>query len=213
MAAGPRVVAELGRPETPDETAARKAASSQAYRSSKTIRNLVAALLVTVGIVAVIVFAVPRGAIPERAPIDVAALAESVSSSLGREVLVPDVPASWRVNKAALESDDGQAWEIVYAPDTGFVNVVQGFDADRGWPSRQLGGAAASGTVTLDGVTWEVYELADLDRAGSISHALSTTAGPDSVLVYGGGDIDADTVRAGAAALSPQIQEMTEETR
>ena len=43
MAKQPRVVAELGRPETPDETAARKAASSAAYRSSKTVRNLVVA--------------------------------------------------------------------------------------------------------------------------------------------------------------------------
>ena len=47
MAKQPRVVAELGRPETPDETAARKAASSAAYRSSKTVRNLVVALLVS----------------------------------------------------------------------------------------------------------------------------------------------------------------------
>ncbi len=213
MAEKPRIVAELGRPETPGETAARKAASSQAYRSSKTVRNLVAALLVTVAIVAVIVFAVPRGAIPERPPIDVAAVADSVSSSLGREVLVPAVPESWRVNKATLEADDGQAWEIVYAPETGFVNIVQGFDADDAWASRQLSGAAASTTVTIDGVVWDVYEIADLERAGNVSHALSTTAGPDTVVVYGGGDIDADTVREGAAAVSTQIASINEEIR
>jgi hypothetical protein len=38
-----RVVAELGRPETPEETAARKAESSRVYRSSQNFRNLIAA--------------------------------------------------------------------------------------------------------------------------------------------------------------------------
>ena len=52
MARGPRIVAELGRPETPDETAARKAESSRVYRASQNTRNLVAALLVTLAVVA-----------------------------------------------------------------------------------------------------------------------------------------------------------------
>ena len=55
--AGPRIVAELGRPETPQETADRKAASSARYRSSKTFRNLVAALLITIAVVAVVYLA------------------------------------------------------------------------------------------------------------------------------------------------------------
>ncbi|HYP73058.1 MAG TPA: DUF4245 domain-containing protein, partial [Microbacterium sp.] len=66
MASGaPRVVAELGRPETPQETADRKAASSAAYRSSKTFRNLIAALLITVAVVAVVYLGVPRGSLAE----------------------------------------------------------------------------------------------------------------------------------------------------
>ena len=52
MARGPRVVAELGRPETAAETAARKAESSRVYRSSQTTRNLIAALLVTIAMLA-----------------------------------------------------------------------------------------------------------------------------------------------------------------
>ena len=71
MSKQPPIIAELGRPETPDETAARKAASSKAYRSSQTVRNLVAALAVTLAVVAVIIFAVPRGEPVERAPLDV----------------------------------------------------------------------------------------------------------------------------------------------
>lgn len=75
MSKQPPIVAELGRPETPDETAARKAASSKAYRGSQTVRNLVAALLVTVAVVAVIIFAVPRGEPVKAEEIDVAGIA------------------------------------------------------------------------------------------------------------------------------------------
>jgi hypothetical protein len=42
-----RVVAELGRPETPEEEAARRAENSRLYRQRKTVNNLVYSLIVT----------------------------------------------------------------------------------------------------------------------------------------------------------------------
>ena len=58
----PRVVAELGRPETSQETADRKAESSRLYRVRKTPSNLVWALLVSLGVVLVMVMITPRPA-------------------------------------------------------------------------------------------------------------------------------------------------------
>lgn len=212
MAKGPRVVAELGRPETPDETAARKAASSQVYRSSQNVRNLLAALIVTVAVVAVIVFAVPRGSVPEQPGIDVVAVASDVGSGIGRQLVAPTVPETWRVNKAELAGDDVQTWEIVYAPASGYVNVQQAFDADAGWASRQISGSRTTSTETIDGVAWEVFEIPDPARAGNISYALTTQAGADTILIYGGGAIDAETVRTAARGLATQIVELQEET-
>ncbi len=204
MATGPRVVAELGRPETPDETAARKAASSRAYRSSQTFRNLIAALIATVAVVAVVYFGVPRGTPPEPAPVDVAAAASAVQSSTGRTVLTPEVPATWRANSARIE--DG-AWRVVYAPGTGFVRVAQGFDAAETWPTSVLGGYAATGTTTIDGIEWDVYDL----RAGDgIDYALVTHAGADTVIVYG--SMSAATAETAAAGLADQIRILREET-
>lgn len=201
----PRIVAELGRPETPEETAARKAESSRIYRSSQNTRNLIAALLVTLAVVAVIIFAVPRGTPPEAAPIDVAAAARQVESSEGRTVLAPDVPADWIVNRASIERDSISAWTIVYVPDesAGFLNIAQGFDADPAWVTRVLSGASVDDTVTIEGVEWDRYRIPDPSRAGNISAALSTTAGPDTVLVYGSTD-DASLERA-AASVADQI--------
>ena len=63
-----RVVAELGRPETAEETAARKAENSRNHRSRQTVNNLVYSLLATLGIVVVIVAANDHGPLPPVSP-------------------------------------------------------------------------------------------------------------------------------------------------
>lgn len=204
MASGPRIVAELGRPETPDETAARKAESSRVYRSSQTFRNLIAALIVTVAVVAVVYFGVPRGTPPETEPIDVAAAAAQVSADRGRTVIVPEVPGSWRANAARVE--DG-AWTVVYAPTTGFVRIAQGFDAPSTWTSTLLGGFAPTGGTTIDGVEWDVYDLPGDD---GIRYALATDAGPDTIVVYG--SMSAETAETAAEGITAQISTLREET-
>lgn len=204
MASGPRIVAELGRPETPDETAARKAESSRVYRSSQTFRNLIAALIATVAVVAVVYFGVPRGTPPAPEPVDVAAAASVVSSDRDRTVVEPEVPASWRANAARVE--DG-AWTVVYAPPKGFVRIAQGFDVAEDWPTTLLGGYAPTGTTTVDGITWDVY---DLPGDAGIRYALVTDAGADTVAVYG--SMSAETAQAAAAGLADQIRTLREET-
>ncbi|MFT4050951.1 MAG: DUF4245 family protein [Microbacterium sp.] len=206
MASGPRIVAELGRPETAQETADRKAASSAAYRSSQTFRNLIAALLVTVGVVAVIALGVPRGTLAEPEPADVAAAAATAEASLGHTLLVPEVPDDWRANSARIEGD---MWRVVYAPETGFVRVAQGIDADDAWVSQQLGGAAPTDTVTIDGIEWDEYEIATSASTDAISYAIATDAGADTVLIYGA--TDADTAAIAATGVADQIRALREE--
>lgn len=213
MAQRERIVAELGRPETPAETAARKAESSRVYRSSQTFRNLIAALVITLGVVAIVIFAVPRGEPAAQEPIDVAAVAQEVSLTLdGSTALVPVVPESWLVNAASIAGDDPRVWTVLYVPegDAGFVRVSQGFGADVTWPTRELSGVDAAGTVVIDGVEWVEYDIPDPARAGNISAALSTTVGEDTVLVYGA--TDAATVRVVAEGLTDQIIAAQEES-
>lgn len=206
MAAQGRVVAELGRPETPEEAAARKAEASRVYRSSQTFRNLIAALLVTLGIVAIVIFAVPRGEPAPRPPIDVAALAEEVSRTEGTTAVVPEVPDTWLVNAAAVEGEAPRTWTILYVPgeDAGFVRVAQGFGADDVWATRLLSGADSAGTVTIDGVEWTEYDIPDPSRAGNVSAAISTTAGADTIVIYGA--TSADTLTAVAESLADQVR-------
>lgn len=201
MASGPRVVAELGRPETAQETADRKAASSAAYRSSQTFRNLIAALLVTVAVVAVVYLGVPRGSLAEPEPVDVAAAARSAASSLDHTLLVPVVPDDWRANSARVE---GRMWRVVYAPASGFVRVAQGIDVSDTWVAEQLGGFAPADTVTVDGIEWDEYRIPASARTDSISYALATDAGSDTVLIYGA--TDAATAAVAAEGVSDQVR-------
>ena len=199
MAREPRIAAHLGRPETPDEIAARKAESSRIYRGSQTFRNLIVALVVSLAVVAVIVWGVPRGEASEPAPINVAAIAADAEETTGHDAIVPDAPDDWRVNSARLENGDVTTWSIAYVPtETGFLRLSQGFDADETWAARVLGGAAPTDAVTIDGVRWDVYEISDPEANANVSYALGTQAGADHVLVYGSSEPE---VAADLAAL------------
>ncbi|UNK69873.1 DUF4245 family protein [Microbacterium sp. H1-D42] len=211
MSKQPTVVAGLGRPETPQETADRKAESSHVYRSSQTFRNLIAALIVTVAVVVIVVFAVPRG---ERVPapeIDVAAIAADVETSMQRPALVPDADDFWRVNAAALEGGAVTVWNVTLAPaaddERGFVRVAQAFNADVAWAPQVLGGKAPTGTITIDGREWDEFKIGKATDA-NVSYAIGTQAGPDYVLLYG--SRSAESTAELADSLSAQLDDLEE---
>ncbi|PVE92331.1 MULTISPECIES: DUF4245 family protein [unclassified Microbacterium] len=212
MSKQPPIVAELGRPETPDETAARKAASSKAYRGSQTVRNLVAALLVTVAVVAVIIFAVPRGEPVKADEIDVAGIAAGVESTMDSPAIIPELDDFWRVNAAELQSGATVVWEITLAPaaddERGFIKVAQAFDADSSWAPQRLNGNAPTDEVRIGGLDWDVYKLGDAGANANVSYAIGTQAGDDYVLLYG--SRSAASTADLAESLVPQIRALSE---
>ena len=71
----PRVVAELGRPETPQETVDRRAVASRTRRQNQNFFNLIIALLASLAVVAIIVLVVVRpdaAAVVRRRPAETA---------------------------------------------------------------------------------------------------------------------------------------------
>ncbi|MFS0893170.1 DUF4245 family protein [Microbacterium sp. 179-I 3D3 NHS] len=208
------IVAELGRPETPEETAARKAASSKAYRGSQTIRNLVAALLVTVAVVAVIIFAVPRGEPVAAEKIDVAAIAAGVESTVESPAIVPELDGFWRVNAAGLENGATPIWEVTLAPaaedERGFIKLAQAFDADSSWAPQRLSGVAPTDEVRIGGLVWDVYDLGAAGSDANLTYAIGTQAGDDYVLLYG--SRSADSTAELGETLIPQIRALSEDS-
>lgn len=190
----PRVVAELGRPETPQETADRKAENSRLYRSRKTVNNLVLSLLATVGLVVVIVLAVPRGEAPERPTVDYAQLAGQAQPDLPVPLLTPELGDDWGSNYADVRTaaspvagtPDIRSWNVgLISPDDEFVGLVQGVDANDTWLLAELDEARPTGTVTIDGVEWIEYANGSGSDDGNVAYALSTVAGRSTIAVFG----------------------------
>ncbi|GAA1947987.1 DUF4245 domain-containing protein [Agromyces allii] len=203
------IVAELGRPETPQETAARKAKNSREYRERKTVSNLVYALVACVAVVVVIVLAVPRGDQPLHPDIDVPAIAAQAQAGSDGPLAVPDLPDGWSANAAELrrsQTDGITAWYTGYlTPSDEFIGLYQGLDANATWSAELLARTLATGTVQIDGVDWTIYDNRDsTDDLGNARYGLVTEAG-STVFVLVGTATDAEFATL-AAAIADTVQ-------
>lgn len=206
MSARPsRVVAELGRPETPEETEARVAEGRRLRRQRQNVRNLVYSLLACVVLVVVIVLAVPRGGSPARPAVDYRSLASQSQGSVGRPLLAPATPSTWKANAAELRTVDGvTSWYVGFVlPENRFLSYTEGLDANSTWLAGQLGSAPAGGTTTVGGLPWRVYDQRSLgDAAGNVAYALATRIGTTDLVVAG--TADPAEARGLAASLAAQ---------
>lgn len=199
-----RVVAELGRPETPQETAERKARDRSLRRSRQNWRNLVASLAACLGIVALIIAIVPRGGTPEQADIDVRATSQQFADTAGQPLLAPTLPSSWKANAAELRGSGAQSsWYVGYIiGGARYVGLTEGLPGTPDLLETTLDGADPTGTTTIGGLPWRVYDRRDLgdDAIGNIAYGLATKIGTVDVAVYG--TASAAEVRSLAAAVA-----------
>lgn len=162
MAKNPRIVAELGRPETPEETAERKARDSRLRRERQTLSNLIYALLASVAMVAVIVAIVPRSDTPIDRNIDAEAAAERADSTLGTRALVPNISETITSAEIRRSSDDVTSWFVGYVTaGEEYIGFSQAVDANEGWIAIQMAETRPDGSVDVDGLTWVVYDNRD----------------------------------------------------
>ncbi|TFC51204.1 DUF4245 domain-containing protein [Cryobacterium sp. TMT1-21] len=208
----PRVVAELGRPETPEETKSRLAENSRKYRSHKTVNNLVLSLLATLGTVLVLVLLVPRSEAPIDRPVDFATVAAQAQTGLDQTLIVPKLPTGWKANAAQWRlggTDRIPSWYIgLLTPGKEFIGLTQGLDANPSWLAEKLDNAPVVDTVTINGVTWDVYRntAPEQDHGNFDSALVTTTAGSTYVLVGTAGE---DEFAALAEVLAAQISTNT----
>lgn len=205
----PRVVAELGRPETPEETAARKAENSRNHRQRQTLLNLVLALGASLLVVLVIVLLVPRSDAPIEPAIDVAAVAEQAQIAIDDPLAVPELPEGWRSNAAEIRTsaaDGVTAWYVGYlTPSDEYIGVYQGVEANPTWVAGLLSRTLATGTTTIDGIEYTVYDNRESsDDVGNARYALTTEAGGTTFVLLGTATEAEFTTLA--SALTPTIE-------
>lgn len=205
------IVAELGRPETPEETAARKAEQSRLYRDRKTLRNLLYALLVSVALVAVIFFMVPRPEGSMLQAVDYRQVAATAQSSMPVPLAAPDLSDDWSSNAAELRTgarDGVISWYIgLISPGNEYVGLNQAIDANPSWVADQVAQGLATGVLDIDGVEWTVYDNrgSGASDLGNVEYALTTESGATTYVVFGTAD-DAEVAEV-AAAITDNVRE------
>ncbi|MDY0944744.1 DUF4245 domain-containing protein [Frigoribacterium sp. CFBP9039] len=212
---GPRIVAELGRPETPAETAARKAENTRKHYANQTAINLTLSIVASLGIVLFLILVVvrPDGTV-NRQDIDYATVASQAQASVDVPLAAPVLPDSWSSNRADIDTstpDDVDVWYIGFiTPGEQFIALEQGIDANDTWLAAAVDNRAATSARQIDGVDWTVYDRRDDDDAGNYAYSLTTTVGRSSYVLHGTAD-DAD-FEALATALAADIADTADET-
>lgn len=202
------IVAELGRPETQQETFERKTAATRKYRAVKTVNNLWLSLIVVVGVVVVIVLIVPRDNTSRLQSIDYRSVAVSAQNVLPVPLAVPDLPSDWSSNVAQVRTataDGVQSWFIgLLTPSGQFFGLTQAVDANPTWLVNELKQTAATGTETIDGIQWIVYDNRQSSRdVGNAAYALETSSGRSTYIISGtGSPEEADAI---ATAISTNV--------
>ncbi|MFZ6991134.1 DUF4245 domain-containing protein [Curtobacterium sp. RRHDQ66] len=206
---GRPVVAELGRPETAEETWARKDSARRARRQHQTAFNLVLALIASLGIVVFLVAVVarPDGAVDRSVDYQQVASQADVP---GVTLAAPELPDSYSANRADYkdEAADGvDVWTVGFlTPDKQYVGLQQGIDANPTWVANQLDQHAATGSRSIGGTKWTVYDRrAEGKDAGNQAYALVASFGRNTVVLAGTAD-DA-SFRKIAAGVAKQLSD------
>lgn len=206
---GRPVVAELGRPETAEETWARKDSARRARRQHQTAFNLVLALIASLGIVVFLVAVVarPDGAVDRSVDYQQVASQADVP---GVTLAAPELPDSYSANRADYKdkaADGVDVWTVGFlTPDKQYVGLQQGIDANPTWVANQLDQHAATGSRSIGGTKWTVYDRrAEGKDAGNQAYSLVATFGRNTVVLAGTAD-DA-SFRKIAAGVAKQLSD------
>ena len=194
MAKEPRIVAELGRPATPEDIAERRETARRFRMANQTTTNLLiavgATLLVMVFLVVVVVRPDQQSSRPT---VDWRAEAAAAQSAAPGPILSPDLPEGWTANRVAFdETADTTTWTIGFlTPTDSYIGLEQGFGATNEW----LRSAAAVGdadlvleapTTPLAGRDWLTLDRrGDPEAPGNHPLVLATIAGGATVVLHG----------------------------
>ena len=199
---GRPIVAELGRPETPEETWARKDAARRSRREHQTAFNLVLALLASLGIVLVLVAVVVRPDQSVDRTVDYQRIAADAKVP-GVTLAAPDLPDGFTSNRADFQdktSDGVRVWTVgLVTPDRQYIGLQQGLDANASWVANQLDQKPSTGDRTIDGTKWTVYDRRDEGKdAGNHAYSLVHTFGDSTIVLSGTADDSSFTTVAKA---------------
>ena len=173
-----------------------------AKRANASVIGMIMALLVSLlAIVPVVLLNASQKTDAFRPEVDVAAVSANAKGVAGFTPVAPQLPAGYSPNYARWDSGsaDGVAhWDIGYlTPAQKFVSIVQTASANPTWLADQVKKAPTTGTRTVAGVDWTLY-----DKPG-IEKSLVAKIGGTTVVVSGSAGFDEFDAVASAVVHAP----------
>jgi hypothetical protein len=159
-------------------------------RARQTLINLLLSLGATIGVMLVLILAVPRDDSNRVQAVDYKELAAQAASQAPGPLLVPAIPVDWYSNSARFRSatQDGVAtWYAGFVgPNSEFIALTQGFDVNQTWLQIQLEANKPTEEVILGNSTWEIFEsIKENNPQKSKDFLMVLEYDSNAVLVYG----------------------------
>lgn len=159
-------------------------------RARQTLINLLLSLGATIGVMLVLILAVPRDDSNRVQAVDFQELAAQAASQAPGPLLVPAIPVDWYSNSARFRSatQDGVAtWYAGFVgPNSEFIALTQGFDVNQTWLQIQLEANKPTEEVVLGNSTWEIFESTKENNPQKSKDFLMVLEyDSNAVLVYG----------------------------
>jgi len=155
------------------------------------MRNLAGSLVVSLAIVALLIFIIPRPGGNQVPPVEWKNVAASSQVSAPGPLLVPELDETWRANRADIRDSGGVIeWTVgLIGSGDEFVQLIQGFDAQPAWVSSQVRGREPDGETSLglgpEQVVWTVYDRSGVTEAGNRVWSVATETNTGWVVVTG----------------------------
>jgi hypothetical protein len=159
-------------------------------RARQTLINLLLSLGATIGVMLVLILAVPRDDSNRVQAVDYKEFAAQAASQAPGPLLVPAIPVDWYSNSARFRSatQDGVAtWYAGFVgPNSEFIALTQGFDVNQTWLQIQLEANKPTEEVVLGNSTWEIFESTKENNPQKSKDFLMVLEyDSNAVLVYG----------------------------
>lgn len=198
---------QLRRESRPDLSSPDAAAQR---RAKQTVRNLIYAMLATLGLVILIVAGVPRDDSDRIQKVDYQAEAANASVAVGQLALAPALPVDWWANSARLEETVGvQNWYtgFVTASDQ-YIGLRQAFESNPSWVALTLEKNWYERDITIAGHTWQVWpELRPTVPPSTVNTAWLLEVNNQAIVLFGTAT-EAEFIQI-AEAMAPELTAIT----
>jgi hypothetical protein len=159
-------------------------------RAKQTLNNLLLSLAATVGVMVLLVLAVPRDDSNRVQPVDYVAIAEQAATEATGKLLIPTIPVDWYSNAARYRSSDQDGvanWYVGFVgPNSEFLAMTQGLDVNQTWIQLMLESNKPTGKVELAGQSWQIFEsVRENNPPKSKDYMMVLEYDKNAVFVYG----------------------------